>query len=198
MKRKEILVYQLREMRNEFADALDGLTEEQLAATPIEGENPIGWLACHCLRNVDHFIHQRQLGKTLLSPDGGCGAWATYASSMPGNGNPPPDFIGLAEALDEVVAICAGLIDCLDEQALDLPAPYGHHRAFESTAGNCIRVINHSNAHLRQIWMLLGAMGALDRWPVQTLYKLSDEDRGRFYVPNRKTILADRATRRRG
>ena len=87
------------------------------------------------------------------------------------------------------------MIEALDEEAFDKLAPHWHHQNFESTAGNCVRVINHSNAHLRQIWLLRGAFGDRNHWPIQTLYKKPNEERGRFYVPDRETILGDRSRR---
>ena len=192
MTRKEILVFQLREIRNEFLDALADLTQEQLTATPIEGRNPIGWIACHCLHNFDFFIHQRQTNTSLMTTDGKYGQLAKYGWSLPNEDNPPPDFAGLSNAVDEVFGACIELIEALDEEALSKLSPYWHHKNFESTAGNCVRVINHSNAHLRQIWLLRGAMGDKDHWPGQTLYKKSNEERGKFYVPDREEILADR------
>lgn len=191
MTRKEILVFQLREIRNEFADALADLTQEQYARRHIEGRNPIGWIVCHCLMNFDFFIHQRQTSRSLLA-DGKYESFRKYASNPPTEQNPVPDFTGLTGAVDEIFSMCIKLIEALDEDAFDNPAPYWHHRNFESVAGNCVRVINHSNAHLRQIWMLRGSFGDKEHWPVQTLYKKPNEERGKFYVPDRETILTNR------
>jgi len=199
MTRKEILTFQLWEIRNEFANALADLTQSQLAARPIKGRNPIGWIVCHCLHNFDFFIYRQQIDKSLMTRDGKYGQLAVYGWDPPTEGNPAPDLDGLASAVDEVFGACIELIEALDEGAFDSPAPYWHHeneeireRDFESVAGNCVRVINHSNAHLRQIWMLRGALGDSEHWPYQTLYKKSNEERGRFYVPDREKILADR------
>jgi uncharacterized damage-inducible protein DinB len=193
MTRKEILIFQLREARNEFLDALADLTQEQLTARPIEGRNPIGWIVCHCLHNFNFFIHQRQTNRSLMTADGEYGRFAKYGWDPPTEQNPPPDFTGLSDAVGEVFGVCIELIEALDEEVLSNLSPYWHHKNFESTSGNCVRVINHSNTHLRQIWLLRGALGDKDHWPVQTLYKKPDEERGRFYVPDRETILADRA-----
>jgi hypothetical protein len=62
MTRKEIILFQLNEIRNEFADALADLTQEQLVKQHIEGRNPIGWIAVHCLDNFNFFIHLCQTG----------------------------------------------------------------------------------------------------------------------------------------
>jgi hypothetical protein len=40
--------------------------------------------------------------------------------------------------------------------------------------------------------MLRGAFGDKEHWPLQTLYKKSNEEQGKFYVPDRETILANR------
>ena len=192
MTRKEVLVFQLREIRNEFANALEDVTQEQLTATPIEGRNPIGWIVCHCLHNFNFFLHERQINKSLMSADGKYGEFARYGWDPPTEENPAPDFTNLPNAVDEVFGACIEIVESLEEEALSTLSPYWHHKNFESTVGNCVRVINHSNAHLRQIWLLRGALGDKSHWPGQTLYKKSNEERGKFYVPDREKILADR------
>ena len=192
MTRKDILLFQLEEMRNEFADALTDLTHEQMVDDPLGGRNPIGWIVCHCINNFDFFLHQRQLDRSVTDADEELKSFARYGWDPPTEENPPPDLTRVPDAFDRVCEICIEVIDSLDEEALTNLAPYWHHGRVESTAGNCVRVINHSNAHLRQIWMIRGALGDKDHWPVQTLYKKPNEERGRFYVPDRKVILADR------
>lgn len=192
MTRKEILLFQLREIRNEFADALADLTHEQMIADPLEGRNPIGWIVCHCINNFDFFLYQRQLNKSLVNASDERKKFARYASNAPNQENSPPDLTDLPDAFDKVCETCIEVIESLDEEALNNLSPYWHHENFESTSGNCVRVINHSNAHLRQIWMIRGTLGHKDHWPVQTLYKKPNEERGRFYVPDRETILANR------
>ena len=51
MKLKQVLIFQLEEMQNEFASALEGLASEHWQATPLETLNSIGWIACHCVQN---------------------------------------------------------------------------------------------------------------------------------------------------
>jgi hypothetical protein len=192
--RKEILLFQLHECRNEFADALEGLSHDQLDARPIEGRNPIGWIVCHCMKNFDFFLYEPQNGRSLLSLDDPYGPFARYQARPPGPENPPPDMTGLAETADRVFAACIAAIEPLDERAFDEEAPHWMHRDdnIEHVAGNCARVINHSNAHLRQIWMLRGAMGDTEHWPVQTLIKDRTRQDMPFVVPDRAAILARR------
>jgi len=187
MTRKDIILFQLKEIRNEFADALADLDQEKFAKKHIGDHNPIGWIVCHCLNNFNFFIHFCQTKKSIL--EGKYEEFSKYASKPPNEDNPPPNFTDLTDAVNYVFGACTELIEAVDEDDFDKPAPYWHHKNFESVVGNCIRVINHSNAHLRQIWMLRGAFGDKDHWAVQTLYK---DDQGKFYVPDRETILANR------
>jgi len=191
MTRKEVLLFQLHECRNEFADALEGLSDDRLVARPVQGRNPIGWIVCHCMKNFDFFLYATQTGKSVLTPAGQYGAFARYQERPPKEGNPPPDMSGLAEAADRVFAACIAAIEPLDESAFDEEAPYWMHvdENIEHVAENCVRVINHSNAHLRQIWMLRGAMGDTEHWPVQTLIKDRTRPEMPFVVPERAAIL---------
>ncbi len=184
MTRKEILVFQLRECRNEIANALDGLTAEQFAEQALPGRNHVGWIVCHCMNNFDFFLHQRQTGESML---GGARyePFAAHGRTPPGDDNPAPDFTDLTRAADEVFRACIEVIAGLLDDAFGEKPPYWHHETFESTAGTCVRVINHSNAHLRQIWLLRGVMDAPDPWPVQTLVKDQSRARMPFVVPPR-------------
>jgi len=189
MTRKEILLFQLKEIRNEFADALADLNQEQLANKYIGDHNTIGWIACHCLNTFDFFIHSYLTTKSLMFENEEYMTFCVYASSPPNEDNPAPDFSGLNDAVNHIFSKCIDLIEALDEDALGKPAPYWEHEDLEFTDGKCVRVINHSNAHLRQIWMLRGAFGDKDHWPVQMLVK---DEQGKFFVPDREKILADR------
>jgi len=196
VKRKEILLFQLREVRNEFLDALVDLTPEQLIARPLPDQNPIGWIVCHCLNNFDHFLYQVQTGGTLLSKGGKVESLARYAWHDPTADNPPPDLSSLPAAVEEVFGACIEVIERLDEEALDRPGPFWRHERYETAAANCVRVVNHSNTHLRDVWMLRGALGDRNHFPRQTLYKRSNEEGGVFWVPERSKVLADREQRR--
>lgn len=194
MQRRDILIFQLREIVNEFADALAGLTQEQWIARPLPGQNPIAWIACHCINNVHHFVYRPQTGRSLLGEGGPYAEYASYATKPPRDAD-LPDFAGVPAALTAVFTAAITTIEHLDDAALDEPAPHWYGQFYETSAGNCLRVINHSNTHLRDIWMLHGAMGDREHFPIQTLYS-SAEHRGAFFVPDRATILADRARRR--
>ncbi len=191
MTRKEILLFQLREIRNELADALTGLDQAALTAQPAAGHNTIGWLVCHCLANWDYFLHQPQTDRSLLA-GGRHGALAAYTRLEPARQAEAPDFRDLAAAADEVLGTCVDLIERLDEEALDRPAPFWRRQHYESVAGNCVRVVNHGNAHLREIWLLRGLLDLVEPWPSQTLLSTGDAERSRFYVPDRATVLARR------
>ena len=184
MTRKEILVYQLEEVRYEFAEALDGLSDEAWTAKPIGDRNPIAWIAHHCAGNFDFFLYQTQKGVSLLGENSAYGNLGDYGSGPLNDDQLATDFSDLAAAADEVFSICIDMLSVLSEDEFHEKPPCWPQKSFESVAGNCVRVINHSNAHLRQIWTLRGALND-SSWPVQKLVKRPDDERGRFYMPPR-------------
>ena len=187
MTRKEILVFQLREIRNELANALEGLTPEQLATVPVAGKrNPIGWIICHCMRGLDFFLHKTLTGTHYMDGKEKFAAFQRYADRGPGPENPAPDLSGLAEACDELWAACIQCVETVPEDDLDKPGPHWSGRGPETVAGNCVRMINHHNAHLRAIWLLRGAMGETEHYPHQTLTKRPNDPTGAFHVPDRR------------
>jgi hypothetical protein len=194
MTRKRILLFQLSELRNEMADALADLTAEQLVAVTPPGHRSVGWIACHCMHNWTHFIEKMLAARSRL--------WDTkpecdrYAWTPPEQFGPPPDFSAAAETVDLVCRTCIERVEGVDDAAFDAAAANWDHQNYETFGGNCVRVINHTNAHLRQIWMLRGAMGDTGHFPTQTLYKRPNENQGVFYIPDRETVLADRARER--
>ena len=193
MKRKETLLFMLDEVRNELANALEDLTQEQLAARPLEGQNPIGWIVCHCMRNASFFLHEARTGAALLSELPRGPGYDRYARADPDDANLAPDLSEAIADLDCVYALAIARLRDLDEEAFDQPASFWQRERPETVASSCVRVINHSNAHIREIWLLRWALGDRQCWPHQTLYRLPDGDG--FYVPDRATILARRQGR---
>ena len=184
MTRKEILIFQLREIRNEFQKALTGLDAAALTSTPIPGRrNSIGWIVCHCMRTMDRFVHTMQTGKPCAEVHPHLAPYIEHGSRDPGEDNPLPDYSGVAAAWGELQSACIGLIEKLSEEDLDGVAPHWSGRKPEIVAANCVRMINHKNAHLRQIWMLRGAMGETEHFPHQTLRKKPEDPRGAFHAP---------------
>jgi hypothetical protein len=182
MTRKDILLNQLAECRNEMANTLTDLDETHLAHS-VDGHNCIGWIVAHCMRNFDHFLFAQHTGDWRMKdryPDLG-----TWASEPPSDINPTPDLTDLAKKADEQLGTAIAVLGDLTEEQLSDAAPHWNHELFESTASNCVRVINHTNAHLRQIMLVRGVLGLVDPWPVQTLVKDRSQERMPFIVPPR-------------
>lgn len=195
MERKEILLFLLGEARNEFANSLEDLEPQHLTARPVEDQNPIGWIVCHCMRNAERFLHRVHTGERLLAGDDRLLAYDRYAESPPGTENTPPDLSRAITDLDAIYAAGIETVRSLSEGALDRPGPHWARPEPESAAENCVRVINHSAAHVREVWLLRWAMGLRDHWPHQTLHKRPEAEGGGFYVPDRAAILARRQGR---
>lgn len=185
MQRIEILRFLLEEARNEFANALEGLQTEHLAATPVQGQNPIGWIVCHCMRNAQRFLLDPQGAPDLIAALPHGAAYAAYVSRPPGEGNPPPDLTTAIADLDAILAAAIERIAALSEEVLDRPGPRWSRPEPETTAENCLRVVNHANAHIREIWLLRWEQGAREHWPHQTLHKRPAAEGGGFFVPPR-------------
>ena len=184
MTRKEVLLFMLREIRNEMSIALDGLSPADYAALPVEGKrNPVGWIVCHCMRGLDFFLHLTLTGRRCMDGKEKFAAFVRYADKAPGPENPPPDCTTLAGTCHELWTACIEQVEALDDNAFDRPGPHWSGRGTETVAGNCVRMINHHNAHLRAIWMIRGALGETDHYPRQNLGKRDD---GTLYVPEKE------------
>ena len=91
------------------ADAVDGLTPDQLVARPVPDANPIGWLVWHLTRVQDHHVSELLESEQLWVT----GPWA------PGFGlDPDPHNTGYGHTTEQVAAVQPSsaqvLLDYLD------------------------------------------------------------------------------------
>ncbi len=193
MQRKDVLLFMLEEARNELANALEELTKEHLAQVAVAGQNPIGWIVCHLIGNVQRFLAEPLTEQPLLPGNPRLAEYTRYTAAPPSPANPPPDLSSAIADLDDAYRAGIALIGALSENALDQPGPRWNRPRRETVAENCVRVINHANAHIREIWLLRWALGARATWPHQTLFRRSDEEGGAFYVPARADVLRMRS-----
>jgi hypothetical protein len=186
MRLQDVLRFLLEEARNEFANALEGLRPEHLVATPVAGQNPIGWIVCHCMGNAQRFLLDPHGGPDAMGALPRGGEYAAYVSRPPGANNPPPDLSTAIADLDAVLAAGIARIAALGEEDLSRPGPHWSRPEAETAAENCLRVVNHANAHIREIWLLRWEQGAREHWPHQTLRKRPAAEGGGFFVPPRE------------
>ena len=159
---KKYILHQLREMQREMTVALRGLSPEQLHARPPGQKNHIAWIVQHCCINVDALLHRSTTGRFAISHTDRFLDWPT---SPPGDGEQFPDANALLDRWTHVTEGGIAAIASLDEAQLLEP---GQVFGEEPIVQSCLRVINHQNAHLRQIWMVLGGLRLSGkRWPTQ-------------------------------
>lgn len=159
---KEYILHQLREMKREMLVAVEGLSEEDLTSHEPGNHSPIAWIVQHCSVNVDFFIHKGITGEFCLEHENKFRA-SPLIDPRPGHEYPPPS---------ELVGRWTGLLDAstLALEAITnerLQEPSRSSNPPEPLVQSCLRVINHQNAHLRQIWCILGRRRVDEKWPVQ-------------------------------
>jgi len=170
---KQYILHQLREMQREMATALTGLTQDQLQTCPTGQNLHIAWMAQHCCANVDIWLHRAITGNFAISHSD---RFINWPPPPPGESEPFPDAQTLLDRWMRVSEAAISAIESLDEEDLHKP---GQTINQEPLVESCLRAINHQNAHLRQIWMILGHLGlSEERWPAQGAWLAHNEPSG--------------------
>jgi hypothetical protein len=161
---KEMVAVGLDEAFTAFEEALRGLTDEQVRAFPIPERNNIAWIAMHALGNLDHYAcyaqsRERAVGR--FDP-----RW-DWRAPRP---RPNEDFPRQAEIMAMLRAVREKATAVLGPATVaDLEEPMADHPAKQPRTDAYARTIFHTMAHVRQIWLLRGALGLTDgaAWPMQ-------------------------------
>jgi hypothetical protein len=159
---KEYILHQLREMKREMLVAIEGLSKEDLTSHEPGGHSPIAWIVQHCLVNVDFFIHKGITGEFCLEHEERFRAWPLI-EPKPGDRYPAPSELveRWTTLLDASIETLEAVTDeRLQEASRSSDPP-------EPLVQSCLRVVNHQNAHLRQIWCILGRRRVDEKWPEQ-------------------------------
>jgi uncharacterized damage-inducible protein DinB len=159
---KRVILHQLREMQREMALAISGLSSEHLEARLPGRRNSIAWIVQHCCANVDIWLHRSTMGEFAIQHTD---RFITWPVSPPEEGESFPDANTLLDRWARATEAGISAIASLDDSQLLVP---GQALGKEAMVQSCLRVLNHQNAHLRQIWMMLGSLGLSDaHWPSQ-------------------------------
>lgn len=148
-------------------EAVYDLSDAQLAAFPIEGRNNIAWIACHCLDNLDVYGVAFQTGQRVLTEDPRWGQWDAAPGTRPAPGD---DFCGVCDLMELLERVCEAAQSALAGASEDdLATRVTWNGAEQMRSDSLVRTICHTNAHVRQIWLLRGALGLVDgaSWPRQ-------------------------------
>ena len=162
---KEAIAIGLDEALTALEEAIYDLNDEQVRAFPIPERNNIAWIVMHALHNLDHYAGYAQSAKYALGPQDPRWDWQC---PRPTPDQPFPtqrDLIGKLRAVRQLA------MDGLEETSPDaLLRPREHVKNQERLPSDAyMRTICHTMAHVRQIWLLRGALGLTDgkSWPLQ-------------------------------
>ncbi len=155
---KEYVLHQLREMRRELLIALEDVSEENMLSFEPAGHWPIAWIAEHVTATADRFLVAPIHGEPLLEYHDQVARWPKRPP-QPGDEYQTPSAI-----VDRWKQVCDWIcnhVESIGESALQEspgPEPYIH---------SVLRIINHTNSHLRSLWCILGQKRVYDKWPEQ-------------------------------
>lgn len=160
MELKKFIIFQIEEIKREFLDTLDALSDDIISQYSPQGHWPIAWIILHCLEIYDKLCFKNFENRYLL----------THAEFIEKRPIQKPDvhqsYPPLSEMAERLNAILSAIIDKiqnLPDEQMD-KSFYG----MESVAVACYRLINHTNSHLRNIWFVLGEFN-VGKWSEQKL-----------------------------
>ena len=165
---KEAIEIGLDEALTALEESIHDLTEEQVAALPIPGRNNIAWIVMHSLDNLDTYGNAVQTGKRAFPHEWRWDLWECTEDERP---KPEDTFPSQHEMADRLKAVGSAVVQGLSTAtADDLKARRRAPDWWKHTSADaCMRTISHTMAHVRQIWLLRGALGLTDgrSWPQQ-------------------------------
>lgn len=155
---REYMLHQLREMRRELLTATENVTGDDLTSFEPVGHWPVAWITEHCTEVADKFLYKPMHGGYLHEYAEQVEHWT---SREPAQGDSYPDA---TEMRDRWAAICDEIVGFVEGASDDeLQKQYGN----EPYVTSILRVINHTNSHLRSLWCILGERRVDHKWAEQ-------------------------------
>jgi len=146
MEFREYILHQLREMKRELLTALADVEGEDLISFEPCGHWPVAWIAEHCSEVGDGILCE-PIGEPVNQYAEHVAHWQR-CEPKPGDAYPPRE-----EIESRWVAVCDRIISYVEAASNeDLQATPGR----EPYINSILRVINHTNSHLRSLWCILG------------------------------------------
>ena len=153
-------------LRESFYD----LDDDRVRAFPIPGRQNVAWTVMHSLLNLDihgallYLAHEGTGDRTTYAVDWPRfgGAWDMDARPKPGD--PFPSVKEMLADLDRVQRRTTEILGRISGDDLTRPV-----KKWQCAADACMRTIWHTMAHVRQVWLIRGALGLTDgtAWPQQ-------------------------------
>ena len=159
---KTYVLHQLREIKREMLKAVEGLSQDDLTSHEPGDHSPIAWIVQHCCVNIDFFVHKGITGQLHLDHDE---RFLTWPLTDPKPGDAYPSAAELADRWRGICDAAGKALEGIPPERLQQPSRSSDPS--EPLVESCLRVINHQNVHLRQIWCILGRRRVDEKWPTQ-------------------------------
>ncbi len=163
---KEAIAIGLDEVLTALEESFHDLSDAQVQGFPLAGQNNIAWIVMHCLDNLDEYAVGCATGQRVFPSEWRWDLWECSPEERPKPGDPFPSREEMLARLHQVRDAAMAAIDSLDEEALVATLTEG---SSPRTRADCyMRTLYHENSHVRQIWLLRGALGlGGGAWPQQ-------------------------------
>jgi hypothetical protein len=170
---QESLSMALDEAFTALHESFGDLSDDDFGRYPIKGRHNVVTIVMHCLQQFDDFngMLLAKLGKEadygyrFLQHEERFELWGVSQDKLPKPGDDFPGVGEVSEAWSKISNSVLENVHQLDEVALIAPAPARWPRLCDPF----FRAVFHTTAHIRQIWLLRGALGLTDgtSWPRQ-------------------------------
>jgi hypothetical protein len=163
---KQALFIGLDESFTSLEESFCDLSDAQVWDFPTPNENNIAWIVMHCLDNLDDCANDRPTGRRVMIYEWRWDLWECKPEERPRPGDPFPTRDEMLDLLHRIRTAAYAALEKLDELALTRLSI--SHPTKHSLADFYLRTIYHTQTHIRQIWLLRGALGlANGPWPEQ-------------------------------
>ncbi len=168
---KAAIAIALDEALAALGESIDGLSDEQLWAFPLPARHNIVTLAEHCIQGLDLYACEVQGAPLTFEPEARFDALHHSPEALRPEMHDLPTVAQEADRIERLREAVRATLEGIAPGALVAP---GRAWWFEENPGKTRadaywRCIWHTAAHVRQIWLLRGLLGAGDDrgWPEQ-------------------------------
>ena len=156
----------LDEALTALEESFHDLSDEQVRAFQIPGRNSIGWIVMHALQNLDEYGNLGQGEESTFQHDDRWDLWRCRDKERPKPGDPFPSQAEMMRWMKSLRETAEQALQRADETHL---AQKPDEKWPGNRADMYMRTIFHTMAHVRQVWLLRGALGLVDgtSWPQQ-------------------------------
>jgi hypothetical protein len=162
---RDAIAITLEDAMTALEEAFYDLTDDEVRRFPIDGRNNVAWIVMHCLDNLDCHAVGAQTGQRSFPEERRWDLWQCSPEQRPKAGDPFPEVGEMLDRLRKIREAAAAAVEKAEESTL--LEQLGPPNKLKSDW--YMRTICHTNAHVRQIWLLRGALGLTDgkSWPQQ-------------------------------